>query len=154
MDGFWTWVAALLTLMILSFLYRDNPFFKIAEHLFVGLAAGYVVAIEFFNVFKPNLWDPLTSGQDWWLIVPFLLGLMMITRFSKKYGWISRWPIGYMVGIYSGMAVIGFTEGDLRQAFAAAKYIRRRYTVHDLATDLGLFDDLFDPALDLSGTLR
>ncbi len=120
MDTFWTWIAALLTLMILSFLYKDNPFFKIAEHLFVGLAAGYVVAIEFFNVFKPNLWDPLVSGRDWWLLIPFMLGLMMFTRFSKKHSWISRWPLAYIVGIYSGMAVIGFTEGDLMRQVQAS----------------------------------
>ena len=120
MDIFWTWIAAILTLMILSFMYKDNPFFKVAEHLFVGLAAGYVVAIEYFNVFRPNLWDPLTSGKDWWLILPLILGLMLFARFSKKYSWISRWPLGYMVGIYSGMAVIGFTEGDLMRQVQAS----------------------------------
>lgn len=120
MDTFWTWIAALLTLMIFSFLYKDNPLFKIAEHLFIGLAAGYVLAVQFFNVFKPNLWDPLTAGEDFWLIVPFLLGLMMFTRFSNKHSWISRWPLAYMVGIYSGMAVIGFTEGDLMRQVQAS----------------------------------
>jgi len=120
MNTFRTWIAALLTLMILSFLYKDNPLFKIAEHLFVGVAAGYVVAIEFFNVFKPNLWDPLTQGRDWWLVVPFVLGLMMFTRFSKRAAWVSRWPLAYMVGIYSGMAVIGFTEGDLMNQVRAS----------------------------------
>ena len=35
------WVGALLTLMILSFLYRDNPFYRFAESLFVGVSAAY-----------------------------------------------------------------------------------------------------------------
>lgn len=113
MDILWTWIAAALTLMILSFLYKDNPFYKVAEHLFVGVAAGYWLAVEYFNVFKPNLQDPLLAGKDWWLIAPLLLGLVMFTRFIPKFAWVSRWPMAYMVGIYSGMAVIGFTEGDL-----------------------------------------
>jgi len=56
----------------------------------------------------------------WWLVIPALLGLMMFARFSNKWAWISRWPLGYMVGIYSGMAVIGFTEGDLMQQMRAS----------------------------------
>ena len=30
------WVFVLLTLCIFSFLYKDNPFYKAAEHLYVG----------------------------------------------------------------------------------------------------------------------
>ena len=33
------WLAAFLTLSILSFLYKENPLFKAAEHLFVGTSA-------------------------------------------------------------------------------------------------------------------
>ncbi len=120
MDTLWIWISAALTLMILSFLYKDNPFFKIAEHLFIGLAAGYVIAIQFFNVFKPNLWDPLVAGENWWLLIPLTLGLMMFTRFFPNIAWISRWPLAYMVGIYSGLAVIGFTEGDLMRQVQAS----------------------------------
>ena len=58
-----------------------------------------------------------------------------------------------VAGAPTRVSDIGFADQDLRQAFAAAKYIRRRYTVHDLATDLGLFDEIFEPALKLSGTL-
>ena len=35
-----TWIAAFLTLCVFSFLYRENPFYRFAEHLFVGSAAG------------------------------------------------------------------------------------------------------------------
>ncbi len=81
--------------------------------------------------------------DDFWAAVGGILRPVRVLRETLE-----------VAGAPSTVREIGFTEGDLRQAFAAAKYIRRRYTVHDLATDLGLFDDLFDPALDLSGTLR
>ena len=58
------WLGAFFTLCILSFLYKDNPFYKLAEHVFVGISAGYGVALEFQNVFLPNLWRPLiTQGK-------------------------------------------------------------------------------------------
>jgi hypothetical protein len=105
-------IAALLTIAIFSFLYRDNPVYKFAEHIFVGIAAGYIVAIEFQNVFLPNLWRPLLAG-DYKLVIPFLLGVLMFSRFTVRFNWLSRWAIGLMVGTFSGLAIIGFAQGDL-----------------------------------------
>ncbi len=49
------WIGALLTLCIFSFLYRDNPLYKFAEHLFVGVSAGYFIVLRFWTVIVPNL---------------------------------------------------------------------------------------------------
>ena len=49
------WCAAALTLMIFSFLYRDNPFYKFAEHLFVGVSAAYWMVQGFWQDIVPNL---------------------------------------------------------------------------------------------------
>ena len=43
------WLVVLLTLCIFSFLYKDNPFYKAAEHLYVGVSAGYVAVISFWQ---------------------------------------------------------------------------------------------------------
>ena len=68
MDGltlFGIWIAALLTLFIYSFLYKDNPFYKFAEYLFVGISAGYWLAYNYHSFMVPNLFvvlfgfDPL-----------------------------------------------------------------------------------------------
>jgi len=53
------WVVVLLTLCIFSFLYKDNPFYKAAEHLFVGVSAGYVAVISFWQQVQPNLFGRL-----------------------------------------------------------------------------------------------
>jgi hypothetical protein len=113
MDFFWQSVAAFCTIATLSFLYKDNAFYKFAEHLFVGVAAGYVVCTEFYNVILPNLWRPLTSGSDFWVLIPLLMGLALFTRFSSGLSWISRYPMSLIIGVYSGLAVIGFASGDL-----------------------------------------
>jgi len=39
-DIFGAWIAIFLTMAILSFLYGDNPFYKLAEHLFIGISIG------------------------------------------------------------------------------------------------------------------
>lgn len=121
----WVWLAALLTLAIFSYLYRDNPVYKTAEYLFVGVAAGYYLSIQFANVIVPNLLQPVARGAtgvfssapthptDVVRFLALILGLLMFTRFVPRVSWLSRWPIGLMVGAYSGLAVIGFAQGDL-----------------------------------------
>jgi hypothetical protein len=130
-----TWVAALLTLSIFSFLYKDNPVYKLAEHVFIGISAGYFVALEFRNVFIPNLWTPLVEGlhqttfhtvfsigrlvfylpsfPGMTLLIPFALGILLFTRFFPRISWLSRWSIAAMIGSYAGLAIIGSLQGDL-----------------------------------------
>ncbi|MEA3288083.1 MAG: hypothetical protein U9Q77_12015 [Candidatus Marinimicrobia bacterium] len=56
---FGAWVAVFLTLGIFSYLYKDNPFYKIAEHVFVGVSAGYWMAMAFWTQVQPNLFGRL-----------------------------------------------------------------------------------------------
>lgn len=110
----WTNVAAFFTLATFSFLYKDNPFYKIAEHIVVGVSAGYFTVILWHTGLVPNLFARLADG-DWyflwlnsekvWYIIPGLLGLMMFARFTKKYAWISRWPLALYIGIGTGIAI-------------------------------------------------
>ena len=57
------WVAVFLTLGIFSYLYKDNPFYKMAEHLFVGVSAGYWTAIFFWTQIQPNLFGRLFPAK-------------------------------------------------------------------------------------------
>lgn len=119
-----TWVAALLTLAIFSFLWRDNPVYKLAEHLFVGVAAGYTIAYTFWSVFVPNFYKPLTqlaagnppNGEYWWtllLVIPGFLGFLFFFRFHPKTAWLSRWSIAFLVGAYAGVNLTGYFQSDL-----------------------------------------
>jgi hypothetical protein len=120
------WVAAVLTLFIFSFLYRDNPFYKFAEHLFVGISAGYYIILNFWTVVVPNLWEPLegafhapggplhASSGDFrlWLVIPGLLGLLLFTRLVSRIAWMSRWSLALIIGVYVGLKTTGFAQSD------------------------------------------
>jgi len=111
----WVWIGAFLTLAIFSFLFKDNPLYRFAEHLFVGVANGYYIAIYWHNTLKPNLVDPLAAGNLIY-IVPLLLGLMYFTRFIPRIGWMIRIPIGFMIGWGAGVSIpANFQAKILRQ---------------------------------------
>ena len=59
------WIAAFLTLAILSYLYKDNPFYKVAEHLFVGISTGYWTSMFFWTQIQPNLFGRLWPASEY-----------------------------------------------------------------------------------------
>ncbi|MBI4656096.1 MAG: hypothetical protein HY746_05015 [Elusimicrobia bacterium] len=123
------WVAAGLTIFIFSFLYKDNPFFKIAEHLYLGAGMGWWFQVMFYNIWKPKVWEPVkilvnglqiiqsyhiwkpefwkavwTAG-DWTIFIPTLLGLSLITQFFQKISWVSRYGFTFIMGYGAGLVI-------------------------------------------------
>jgi len=114
------WCVVLLSLSIFSYLYGDNPFYKAAEHIFVGVSAGYIFTITFWDTIWPNLFGRLFPSYvkagfefDITYIFPFILGVFMLCRLSKKYGWLSRISIGYIVGMMAGLKFYVFLNSNL-----------------------------------------
>ena len=104
-EVFWTTVAALLTLSTFSFLYKDNPFYKFAEHLVVGVSAGYFTMILIVTSLWPKLVGELSNG-NFIYIIPGILGVMMFFRFSKTRSWIARYPIAIYIGVGAALEMI------------------------------------------------
>jgi len=109
-----TWLAGFLTLAILSFLYKDNPFYKFAEHVYVGVSAGYWV----IYVWGFDVWPMLVQGfrtqtgvERWILLVPGALGVIMLMRWFPKTAWVSRWSIAFTVGVGAGLGVTANLQG-------------------------------------------
>lgn len=101
----WVWISALSTLAIFSFLYRDNPFYKVAEHVFVGVANGWAVTFYWHNVLVPSLFDPLFRQGQLLFIIPFVIGMLYLTRFIPRVSWLVRIPIGISMGYYVGASI-------------------------------------------------
>jgi hypothetical protein len=109
----WVWLAAFLTLCIFSFLYRDNILYRFAEHLFVGVSAGYLVALTYHNQIMPNLIVPLFFERNLFYIVPLLFALCYFGRFVPRLNHLIRLPIAYVLGWGSGVAIPAFFQRDI-----------------------------------------
>jgi hypothetical protein len=111
-DVIGAWCSIFLTIMVLSFLYDDNPIYKVAEHLFMGISIGYGVVEAWFSVLRPNMLDKLIA-QDWIYVIPLILAIMLMLKISRKHGWIARIPIAILVAAYAAVKVTGETSGKL-----------------------------------------
>jgi hypothetical protein len=97
-------VGAFFTLCIFSFLYKDNPFYQMAEQLLVGISLGYGLVITYERVFVPYVYQAIFLKHNFVLILPAILGMLYLFRFSRKLGWLSRYPIAFsMMGVGLGV---------------------------------------------------
>lgn len=115
LPGFGTWVAALLTLFVFSFLYRDNTLYRLAESIFAGVSFGYYVGLAKMNTLEPNLFRPLFTdfSHHWSLMIPFALGLLLYLRYVPKLAWISNWSLAVYIGYYIGVNLIQRLHGEI-----------------------------------------
>ncbi len=102
---FGAWVATGLTLCIFSFLYKDNPLFKLAEHLYVGVSVGYTIVKAYDTVIVHLIVKPIFEQGEMTLFVPVAIGLLMLTRYVPKAAWLSRYAFAFIVGVGSGLAI-------------------------------------------------
>ncbi|MSR57192.1 MAG: hypothetical protein EXS05_05930 [Planctomycetaceae bacterium] len=121
------WIAALGTLAIFSFLYRDNVFYKLAESVFVGVTAAWAMVLGFWESIVDKLLRNLAPGlmRAWALpglsdkqepnylyIVPLILGIMLLWRLVPRGAWIARWPLAVVVGTFAGLKLVNFLDAD------------------------------------------
>lgn len=115
---FQIWLEALVTLALFSFMFKDNPVYKIVEHIFAGLTAGYQVGLIWDTVVLQKLWNPMLDGQ-WWLFIPGILGCLMFTRLTSKYSWMSRLSLAFVMGTTGGVFLTTQLHGLVLPAMKA-----------------------------------
>lgn len=121
------WLAGLLSLAVFSFLWRDNPAFKLMQSLVVGVSAGLTVATAFWTQIVPNLlaklWPGImrswatpqleaTATTEWLYVVPLVLSGLLLCRLLPRGGWISRWPLAFFIGVTAGLKLVVYFRAD------------------------------------------
>lgn len=109
-----TWVAALLTLAVLSYVLGDNLLFRLAQYLLIGTAAGYAAAMAWNSVLQPRLalllLDP---GRYWYYGLFFLFGLGLLARGVRSIAVLSNLPLAVLFGTGAALALGGAISGSL-----------------------------------------
>ncbi len=105
----------LLTILIFSYFLGDNPFFRLAVHIFIGVSAAYVALITINNVLIPRLILPVINGTQGerllslLLFIPSVFILFKATPLHKA----GNWSVAILVGIGAAAAIGGAITGTL-----------------------------------------
>jgi hypothetical protein len=130
-EGFWIWIAAILTLAVFSFLYKENPFYRVAEYLYVGVANGYAITFYWHRVLVPSLINPVTHHPNilfrLWLIAIAIIGTLYFTRFIPKLSWLVRIPIAIVMGYSSGAYIPRAIDAEIIEQLKATIITRASF---------------------------
>jgi hypothetical protein len=154
-DLIWTIVGFILTLMVFSYLFGDNPLFRLTTYLFIGVTAGFSAVMVIYHVLMPRLLFPLLEDplgpQTWVVIVPLILGMLLLMKLSPHLARAGEISMAYLVGVGAAVMIGGAVIGTLFTQSAA--------TVNMFDFDLGaqfgqtLFMRLLEGGIFLAGTI-
>jgi hypothetical protein len=98
-------VATTLMLMAWSFLFKDNPIYKIAEALLIGCAVGYGVITGIDMIWKTSLSQVM--GGDVIQIIPIILAVMMFAGYFPSGRWLTRIPTTLLIIVVLAVTAAG-----------------------------------------------
>jgi hypothetical protein len=112
----------IFTLMIFSYLLGDNPFFRFATHLFIGVASGFALVVVLYNILWLQLAAPiiLQPVQSLYLIPPLLLGFWLLITKSTRLARFGNPVMGYLVGAAAAAAIGGAVLGTIFPQISAS----------------------------------
>lgn len=111
------WVAAIMTLSAYSYLWKENPFFRIGEHLLIATNVSYLAIIGYTNI-KQSLAPIATEGR-YSLLIPVILGVLLFARWFPKIAWLSRISVSFMMGVAGAVSITGALQANFVKQIAA-----------------------------------
>ena len=107
----------ILTLLIFSYLIGDNPLFRSAIYIFIGVSSGYAAVVVWHYVLMPKLFQPLASSTDpnqlVFLVIPLVLSVSLLAKLSPRISWIGSFAMALLVGVGAATALSGAVAGTL-----------------------------------------
>ncbi len=105
-------ISTTLILAIYTILYRENPAFRIGEHLMVGATVGNAIVLAIFQI-RDLAWRKLQSGfatgniSGMAYILPMILGVFLYFQFSSKLRYLARVSIALMLAVGLSLSIRG-----------------------------------------------
>ena len=92
-----TIIGFVLTLMVFSYIFGDNFLFRLATHIFIGVATGYAAVLVIYNIIFPMLAQP--GNELVRLGPPLILGVWLLTKTSPRLSRLGNPVLAYLVGV-------------------------------------------------------
>jgi hypothetical protein len=145
-------VGFVLTLCVFSYILGDNLLFRLAIHIFIGVAAAYAAVMVWYNVIWTQLVLPLLSGQLA-LLIPLLLSFLLLAKIAPRFSGLGNPVMAYLVGVGAAAAVGGAVFGTIfPQAGASANLFDHANLLQGKDT-LDYAVNFFNSGIILVGTL-
>jgi len=107
---FWMGWSSLMAIGIMTLVLRDNPYYKVVEHILIGAGCAHMLMYGLRAVYTGGI-TPILAGRVL-LLVPLILAFFMFGRMTP-WAWTSRYPTSLLTAIGIGILVGGALEGQI-----------------------------------------
>ncbi len=144
-------IGFLLTIMVLSYIIGDNFLFRLAIHIFIGVASGYAAILILYNVIWHQVLVPLiqvfTAGKTGGMLTyalqvapAVILGIWMMTKLSPRLSRYGTPVLAFLTGIGAATVVVGAVRGTIfPQVGASANLFAKQSAVNGIGNLVGWF---------------
>ncbi len=129
-DPIGTVIGFILTLMVLSYIIGDNFLFRLAIHVFIGVASGYAVVLILHNVLWNQVIVPLLQfyqgapgdvlANVGRLLPALLLSGWMLTKASPRLSRLGTPVLAFITGVAAATVIGGALFGTLIPQISAS----------------------------------
>lgn len=132
-------MATVLTVMVLSYILGDNALFKLATHIFIGVAVGYAIIVIWHEVFAPAV----SSGNVLSVLPALFLCFLLIFKIRPTQGELANVlgsiALAFVLGVGAALAIGGALFGTLWPQVSAMTEISLNPNHYpDTETEVGL----------------
>lgn len=104
----------IFTLMVFSYLLGDNPLFRVAVYIFIGVSAGYAATVVWHYVLVPKLFEPLRDPSQLAVsVIPLILCISLLAKLTPRISWVGNFAMAILVGVGAAAALGGAVLGTL-----------------------------------------
>jgi hypothetical protein len=107
----WIWISAIITNVVVSYVFKKTYAYTIIERLLVGSASGYALMLNLRSIQTSGI-APLMAGR-YTLIIAFILFILLWSRFIPDISWLARYPTSILIGIGLGIALATGVSGQV-----------------------------------------
>ena len=144
-------IGFLLTIMVLSYIIGDNVLFRLAIHIFIGVASGYAAILILYNVIWHQVLVPIlqvfTAGQTGGMLTfalqvapAVILGIWMMTKLSPRLSRYGTPVLAFLTGIGAATVIVGAVSGTIfPQVGASINLLNQQSAPGELSKLVGWF---------------
>ena len=112
-----SWASLVLTLMVFSYILADNVLYRLAVHILVGAAAGYVAIAAAVDIivpwFQATLIESDQSAVNGFALLPLLIAVFLILKLTPRYAHIGNGGFVFVMAVGVGVAIVGAIQGTI-----------------------------------------
>jgi hypothetical protein len=119
MDTIGFFIAVILTLMVFSYILGDNFLFRLAAHIFVGVAVGYAIIVIWYQVWDQVITPAFTPpvGNPLSLVPPLVICIFLVFKAlplkGSLFNALGNLGLAFILGVGAALAIGSALFGTL-----------------------------------------